>query len=255
MVIDVHVHHCLGPESESAHRRLDMLLASADRAGIDSLCLLGNVLRFGVRPDPQQVRRINSRTLELAGHASGRLRGFCYLNPEHGAASVGAEVDRCVVKGGMAGIKLEIDVNARDRRLAPIMRMAADLRVPVMQHAWYKTVGAYPHESDPSDVAFLAHRFPETTIIMAHLTGAGMWGILDIAECLNVYVDTSGSQPVAGMVEYAVAKLGAERVLFGSDVCCRDFACQLGRVTGAALTRREKSLVLGGNASRLLGIG
>ena len=76
--------------------------------------------------------------------------------------------------------------------------------------------------------------------------------MLDVADCPNVCVDTSGSQPVADMLEYAVEKLGAERIVFGSDVPVRDFPSQLGKVYGAKLRRRDRRLILGGNAERLL---
>ena len=252
MIVDVHVHHCIGPERGSPLRRLNWLLALADQAGIDRLCLLGNVLRFGVHQSPRQVGAINDATLALVKRRPDRLLGFCFLNPQHGVGFLNEEIDRCIVAGGLAGIKLEADVNARDRRLGPIMKRAAQLGVPVLHHAWYKTVGRLPDESDPSDIAFLARRFPETTIVMAHLIGAGIRGVLDVLPCPNVLVDTSGSQPVSGILEYAVEKLGAERILYGSDACGRDFSSQLGKIHGAKLTQRQRGLILGRNALRLL---
>ena len=89
---------------------------------------------------------------------------------------------------------------------------------------------------------------------MAHLNGCGVRGILDIQDLPNVYMDTSGSQPDAGFIEYAVAKIGAERILFGSDVPIRDYATQLAKVTGAAIPAEAKELILGANAARLLNL-
>ena len=254
MIVDVHVHCALGPEAGDPFERLDRLLALADRAGIDRLVLLGNVLRFGFHARPRQVRAINDTTIALVRRRPDRLSGFCFLNPEHGAAFLDAEIDRCLAAGPLAGIKLEVDVNARDRRLDPVLARAGELGVPVMQHAWYKTADKCADESDPSDVADLAGRHPDVTIIMAHLIGGGLRGVLDVRAHPNVLVDTSGSQPVAGILEYAVEKLGAERLLYGSDACGRDFPSQLGKVRGARLSRRDRDLILGGNAARLLGL-
>ncbi|MFH1708770.1 MAG: hypothetical protein ABIF71_12760 [Planctomycetota bacterium] len=39
-----------------------------------------------------------------------------------------------------------------------------------------------------------------------------------------------------GLVEYAVAALGARRVVFGSDAPYRDFTCQIGRILGLERT-------------------
>jgi len=77
-------------------------------------------------------------------------------------------------------------------------------------------------------------------------------GVADVQDCPNVLVDTSGSQPEQGIVEWAVAQLGAERLVYGSDVVGRDFGTQIGRVLGARLTARQRDLILGGNACRLL---
>jgi hypothetical protein len=109
-------------------------------------------------------------------------------------------------------------------------------------------------ESNPADIADLARRHPKTKIIMTHLTGCGPRGVLDIRPCPNVYVDTSGSQPFSGVVEYAVEKLGAERVLYGSDTPIRDLACQLGRISGAKISRHARDLIFGLNAKELMGL-
>ncbi len=42
---------------------------------------------------------------------------------------------------------------------------------------WLKSGG---YQSDPLDIAALARRFPDVKIIMAHLSGAGIKGILKI---------------------------------------------------------------------------
>ena len=79
--------------------------------------------------------------------------------------------------------------------------------------------------------------------------------MLDIADLPNVLVDTSGSQPEAGMVEYAVRHLGAERVVYGSDWPIRDFGTQVARVLSAEISDEAKELILRGNAARVLGLG
>jgi len=178
--------------------------------------------------------------------------GFCFLNPNHKKSFVLKEISRCVEKGNLKGVKLEVETNARSKQLDPIMEACARLNIPVLHHAWYKTVGKVFNESNPADIAHLAGRHPDTKIIMAHLTACGMRGVLDIQPYPNVYVDTSGSQPFLGIVEYAVEKLGAERILYGSDITGRDFSCQLGRIYAAKISRHERDLILGLNAQKLL---
>ena len=50
----------------------------------------------------------------------------------------------------------------------------------------------------------------------------------------------------------AVRKLGAERVIYGSDVGGRCFASQVAKVIGAEIPDSAKRLILGGNLRRLL---
>ena len=154
----------------------------------------------------------------------------------------------------MSGIKLWVAVHATDPRLDPIMERAAQLGIPVLHHSWYKMTEYAYNESNPAEIADLARRHPNVNIIMAHLAGVRWRGILDVEDCPNVYVDTSGGQPEGGLVEFAVQRLGAERVVFGSDWPLRDFAVQKARVTGARISEAEKELILGRNVQRLLGL-
>lgn len=78
--------------------------------------------------------------------------------------------------------------------------------------------------------------------------------MLDIADLPNVNVDTSGSQPDRGFVEFAVRHLGPERVIYGSDAPIRDFPSQLAKVQGATLDQAAKAKILSENAARLLNL-
>ena len=129
---------------------------------------------------------------------------------------------------------------------------AATLGVPVLHHAWYKANGFVFNESTPADIARLARRHPDVPIIMAHLAGGGWRGVRDVLDCPNVVVDTSGAQPHARLVQYAVQELGPDRVVFGSDWPIRDFAVQRARVDGAGLDFGTSAKVLGGTIARLL---
>ncbi len=86
---------------------------------------------------------------------------------------------------------------------------------------------------------------------MAHLYGAGFRGIADIASYPNIYVDTGGGEPEAGIIEFAVKEMGAERILFGSDAPGRGFAVQLGKVTGAGISEEFKEMILWKNATKV----
>lgn len=249
--VDVHVHLTgTGPAPSPDEVALCRRLAQAQ--GIGRVHLLGNIVSVGgYTPDQAAVRAVNDHTLAAVRSAPDFFAGLCYLNPAHGAAFCLEEIERCVVRGGMVGLKLWVAVNARRPELDPILERAVELGVPVLHHAWYKTTQHVAEESDPSDIADLAARHPRATIIMAHLGGGGWRGVRAVAARENVLVDTSGAPPEAGLMEYAVRVLGPRRVLFGSDWPIRDFAVQVARVVGARLRPADRDLILGGNARRV----
>lgn len=251
-IIDFHTHtsfHRSHPTPEA----VSQVIASARNCGIEKMVVLGDVLRYGYKPSPDQIREINDDTLESINWFPETLIGFCYLNPLHDPEFMREETERCIVQGGFRGIKLEASTNGRDRCVDAILVRAEELDVPVLQHAWDSSRrGLRSFMTDPRDVPVMAKRFPRVKIIMAHLTGCGIKGILAVRPYPNVYPDTSGSQPFSGIVEYAVEKLGPERIIFGTDSILRDFPSQLGRVLGAGLSKKDLQLILHDNAARLL---
>ena len=251
MIIDGHIHlQATGNiyDEEEVQRCLEL----ADRAGIDRMIYLMFLADGRVDPQENDLRTSNDIGAELVQRHPDRFISFCYLNPSLPLEFSLAEIDRCVVNGPMRGIKLWISVRADDPRLDPIMVRAAELNVPVLHHAWYKATNYVFNESTPAQIAILARRHPAATIIMAHLAGGGVRGVLDVRECPNVLVDTSGAQPMAGLVQYAIEQLGEDRVVFGSDWPIRDFAVQRARVEGAQLSEVVRAKVLGGTLQRLL---
>ncbi len=248
-IVDMHGHtDCRDPKSR------DRLAAAAAELGVRRILLLGDVIAFGYHPTPEQIRIINDATIADVKARPDLYLGMCHVNPENPADFTVAEIERCIHDGGLKGVKLEATVNCRDARLDPIMETARRLGVFVLHHAWYQAVRVTEGESTPADIANLASRYPDVPIQMAHLGGARIRGVLDIRPYRNILVDTSGSQPMGELIEYAVQALGAGRVVYGSDVPGRDFSAQLGRVWGARLSEPDRRRILFENAQRLLGL-
>jgi hypothetical protein len=251
MIIDIHAHF---PWGDYSHLQdVDVFLRRARRFHVDRLCLSGNVARYGFNPTARQVREVNRWTLRCMARHSEEIIGLCFINPAVGADAACREIDWAITRNGFRGIKLWVAVNCRSRKLDPVMTEAAERGVPVLQHSSYNTLGpAAPNESTPADVAELASRFPSVPLIMAHVGHARVQGLTEIAPHRNVLVDTAGSQPARGILEEAVRRLGAGRVVFGTDLPIRDYASTLGRLYEAPFTDRQRRLILGQNAARLL---
>jgi predicted TIM-barrel fold metal-dependent hydrolase len=249
MIWDLHCHLAKFP-GKTPDERMAKLVEYATRMGIDRVCLyLG--LAVSQNPSPERMRSDNDEALQALAHYHDRAFGFVYLTAEHVDASL-AEIERCVKNGPMVGIKLWIAVSCRDEKIDPIIRRAAELKAVIYQHTWMKTDGNTPGESTPADLVALARRHPQTPIICGHTGGNWELGIRTVRAQKNVYVDLAGSDPTQGITEMAVRELGAERVIYGSDVGGRSYASQLAKVQGANIPDAEKRLILGENLKRLL---
>ncbi len=249
MIWDLHC-HLSGVTGDTPHERIAKLMRYADRMGVERLVFFMG-FPWSKDPAPDDLRRQNDQVLQALEHWQGRALGFVYLSPKHVEASL-AELERCVAKGPMVGVKLWVAERCADEQIDPIIRRAAELKALIYQHTWWKAGGNGEGESTPLDLAKLAARHPQTTLICGHTGGDWERGIRAIRSRANVVIGTGGSDPTAGMMEMAVRELGPRRVLYGSDIGGRSFASQIAKVSVADLSPAEKRLIFGENLRRLL---
>ncbi len=248
---DVHSHLGSLP-GNTPEERMKILVEHMDRLGIERLILSQGYEEYGSHATAEQVRIENDRVMRAVQHFPDRAYGSVYLNPEHTESSL-QEIDRCLRDGPMVCIgEVQADVRCNSPLLDPIVERAISLNVPILQHTWMKSTGNEENESTPYDVVELAKRHPRANLICGHTGGNWELGIRIIRDQKNVYADIAGSDPTSGFVEMAVRELGAERVLYGSDVGGRSFASQVAKVLGAAVPDEAKKRILGGNIRRLL---
>lgn len=248
-IFDIHVHLLGNPGMDAEF----LAFAEQWRMPFAVSCLgpNGGMLAY---PTFEECVRSNDMVLELMAQHPNLAYGFCYVSQAHERKAV-EEIRRCVRDGGMRGIKLWVAVKCNDPRTFPIAEEAISLQVPILIHSYLRWEEILPEESKPEHIVSLARRYPEMKIIMAHMALRWREGIDAVKDCPNVSVDTSGCDPELGSVEYAVEKLGAERVLFGSDGPGRDVLCQIGRVVAADVSDDDRDAIFHLNAQRLLGIG
>jgi len=111
------------------------------------------------------------------------------------------------------------------------------------------------------DYVTWANEFPEMSLILAHMgCSPGMDYTHQVRAIQksrhgNVYVDTSSARSITpGLIEWGVAEVGVERVLFGTDTPLYHTSMQRIRIDHAELDDREKRLILRDNAVRLFGL-
>jgi hypothetical protein len=244
---DLHSH--IGPRlGATPEEQIEALLRFADRMGIRKLVMLS------VGPSlatPAELRKTNDDYLRALERSKGRTLGFVFLNPHHLEESL-KEIDRCVRDGPMVGFKLHVAKRCDSPEHDVLMKRALELKAVVYQHAWINNVGNLPGESEPKDVAALHRRHPDVPFICGHAGGQWELGVRTIRAESRLCIGMAGFDPQAGAVEMAVRELGAQRVIYGSDVTGRSFASQLAKTLGADVPDDAKRAVLGGNLKRLL---
>lgn len=244
-IIDPHIHtHAKGVSL------VDKILKAAERNGVEKLCFssLGRI--WDSEPSLEVCIQANRDVKEVMDENPNKVAGLCYINPTLGEEGL-KELERCIEEYKMCGLKLWAAIRFNDPCVNPFVEKAIEYGVPILHCTWLMvTERNPPNTSTPHDIADMALKYPDATIIMAHIGGDWEIGTQAVKNCKNVLVDTSGSILEAGMVEYAVKSLGAERVVYGSDNF--DMAGQITKVLSAEITDGERELIFSENIERVM---
>lgn len=238
-LIDIHAHIWLGQEAENARA----MTRAAREYGIEKILIspLGSH-----QPDREEICQLNRRARELCEGDPLFSRYVTVAPEQENALSVLEEG----LQSGAVGMKLWVSCLCDEPRCDALYERCAEESVPVLIHTFSKTVGQLPGESTAVHLRRAALCHPDTVFIMAHLGGNCYHGIPLIRDLGNVYTDVSGSGSRRDDLPYALEQLGAERILFGTDMP-GSFSMSWGQVLSAGLTKREKTLICRENAQRL----
>lgn len=254
-IFDIHTHPIFNRIGRSK-REVDQLVKASRALGIVRMNTLGDVSDNGPSQTAEQISRINDDSGWVQSLHPDFFTTFCYLNPTLGEGAVMDEVARCVERYQVRGIKLEAANSAADPCMKHVAKAAREFGLVVLQHSW--TTELQPRktgvQTDPEDTAFFARRYPDVKVIMAHLIGIGYRGVLAAKGLPNLYIDTSGGYPQEELIDYAVEHLGADHLLYGSDIPIRDSRVKIGAVLGSRLSAADQHKVFHDNAARLIGL-
>jgi uncharacterized protein len=208
-------------------------------------------------PSPTDVTHGNDAMLALCDAEPDRVRMFTTVNPNYTAHAL-AEIERCTARGAI-GIKLLASRRADDPLLDPIAEIAAARGLPVLQHIWQHRRREWPSQeiSDGADLARLATRHPAARFILAHIGGGGdyMHTFPAVVDTPNIYPDLSGSGVDRGMLDAAIAALGADRLLWGCDLTMCTGLAKLRALDAVGLSRSNISNIRWRNAARIFPAG
>jgi predicted TIM-barrel fold metal-dependent hydrolase len=238
------------PEFKIGSFSIEDAVESADRLGINEMWV--SVPISGGRFAPiEEVRMCNDCTLEALRRFPDRFIGYCFVIP--GMTETLDEIERCL-DAGMSGIKLYNQYKYSEPVLDPIAEKAIEHGIPILGHAGRicdpQTQRAQPRCSDASDFVALAKRYPDVMLIEGHISGGGdwEWSVRELRDFPNVYLDTSGSNVDDRTIEMCVEMLGAERILFATDM---SMEAGIGKILSAELTDEQAELIWWKNMQRI----
>jgi aminocarboxymuconate-semialdehyde decarboxylase len=270
-------------------------LADMENTGVDRQVLSTVPVMFSYWAPAEQAR-------ELSRYLNEHIASVVRAHPDHFSA-LGtvpltdtdvaiAELERCVLEWGMAGVEIGTNVagiDLDDPRFLPFFERAAELGAIVFIHPW-QVVGSgrlakyyfLYTVAMPAETAFavgallfggVLERVPNLRVVFAHGGGSVPfiigrmergWRVWPparerLAEPPSEQLTRCHFDSVvwdAASLELLVRRVGAERVLLGSDypfIMGEERPGEL--IDSAALAAEDKAALLGGNAARLLGSG
>ncbi|TXI19311.1 MAG: amidohydrolase [Nitrosomonas sp.] len=239
MIIDCHCHAgsgdgFTGPWDTRAP--LEDYLRRATAAGIQR-----SVLFAAFHSD---YAAANKEVAKIVASQPGRFYGFAFVHAARDRGRLHKLIETAVRQYGFAGIKVH-------RHDAPITREICDAARAFTLPVLYDVVG------EVSVCELLAQEYPDVNFIIPHLGSfADDWraqlGLIDhLARHPNIYTDTAGVRRF-DLLEQAVKRAGAGKILFGSDGPWLHPGIELAKIKALRLSPQQEKLILGANLQKLI---
>lgn len=213
------------------------IITRMDAAGVDKAMVCSLAQRIE-----------NEFLVELVNKHPDRLFGFGQVMPQHDDA---VDQIRRFVDDGLVGLKLHPSMHgyhvADHGLLDPVFEACAELGIPVLINALDDAFCA------PLAIEEIAKDHPTVPTIIAHM--GAVWNVPEaiiVAERRdNIYLETSAT--LMSDVKRAYARVGPEKILFGSEWPGSDFDLERMKIAKAVPDDADRALIEGGNMSRIMG--
>ncbi|MCL0046398.1 amidohydrolase family protein [Dehalococcoidales bacterium] len=237
----------------------DELIATMDKEEID----ISVIVNIGWITHELCVET-NDYILESVARYPRRLIGFCAVQPNSYDAAI-AEIERCA-KEGIRGVgEMRPDMQLFDFRdeevMQPFIEVLIKHKLFLLTHSSEPVGHNYPGKGaiTPDMLYPFIARFPDLTIVCAHWGGGLPFYALmpEVKQVMsNVFFDTAASPFLYSPQIYSqvVQLVGSDKILFGSDYPLLAPGQLIKEIRSLDLPEETKSLILSGNAQRLLGI-
>ena len=248
MIFDAHTHWSPTDHSEPAAGAADWLATWA-RFGIDG----GVVMPLQGLMSDLWLQSDNDRVAAVCACSGGRMIPFCSVNPTLGKEAI-AEFRRCVEVLKCRGLKLHPwlqGISPSTKEVDELCEMAGEFGVPVMFH------DGTPCYALPSQMALLARRHPQTTIILGHCGLFEHWreAIAAMNHAENLWGCLCSPYPAA--LREIVGHCDLSRLMWGSDLGfgpAYHIEYRLGQMNSLGLSDDQREAIFSRNSARLYGL-
>ena len=235
----------------AADGALDTLLSTMDHCGIErAVVCAGGVLDLDrlatqvITGGHSEGDANNEAVLAGCADSGGRLLPFFFANPHRGVQPYREQAAR------FRGLEISPAVHGvplTDERTRGLVEVAAEAGHPVY------VVCLNRPGCGATELAGLAEAFPEVTFVLGHcgVVGIDVYSLTVLASYRNVCAETSGCY--TGVARIAVQRLGAERVLLGTEHPLQHPEVELTKLRTLGLDAASWQQVTWSNACRLLG--
>lgn len=238
----------IGNVKASLDGRVDSLLASMDRAGVESsvLCLIAT--------RPAQFASILSWAREIR---SARIFPFPSVHPEDPEALGNIEL---IAEAGFRGMKMHPyyqNFRLDEERMVPLYEKIRDRGLILVMHTGFDIGFPRDRIADPAGILKVLETVPGLKLVATHLGGWDMWD--EVEELLvgkPVYMDISYSLPFLGQdrARRMLFSHPREYLLFGTDSPWGEQAEVIAQVKALGLDVQRERALFYDNAATLLGL-
>lgn len=240
-IIDIHSHFNIGrefdcPENAVHKRNMQFAKAEYDNCSIiaGGFCPYSSVMcaNDGIFDDNEYFSNLAKNT--------DWVYQWVVLDPRQ--EKLFSQIERLIETEKVLGIKIHTPFHGYDinEYADKIFSFANKLKCFVLSHP--DNIDDLTHYVD------IADKYPDMKVILAHLGTEAYVDAIKAAKHGNIYTDTSGgASSKNNIIEYAVEKIGSEKIFFGTDLYSCGF--QRGRIEFARIALEDKENILYKNAT------
>ena len=242
-VFDIHGHLGTLADFQIVDGDAQSIAVTLDRLGINGIAMSSLV---SIHSD---CRLGNQLLQEAIGRFPDKFFGYVTVSPW--LDDIPLDMYFRDKHSNMVGIKIHAAMHGssiNDKRYLPYLEFADKKGLPVLLHTW--------EVADIIHIAQLAEKFRNAVFIVGHSAMRSYEVKQEVVKAVrkydNILVDTTISVAYDGAIEWIVSQIGADRVLYGSDLPFYDCRFVLGKLGLSRLSDSEKLKILGENARKLL---